>query len=274
MEFLFDLDDPLQCLEHIYQFLSPMVVAFHPKKSAGRTGPCFGSGLLLSYRGEKFIVTSEAVLSAACVNHGQNVVASNGAQQWPLLQLRCASPQHLDLAAIHLPADWLARHPVANCFELDHGTLPDPMASAFTLLLGYPVSNGRPAGQLNSAIGVVSRPYSSNTRRNQVAQPLFVEFDSRDILSRCRLDKSTLQAFYQLGGAPAISLYHSFQQDSNRLTAYLQGVVVEWDHARIGATVTSSALLSGFLDSFLLRLRQDGKAAPPELAELLARFRH
>ncbi|AXE32310.1 hypothetical protein DK842_21775 [Chromobacterium phragmitis] len=274
MEFLFDLDDPLQCLEHIYQHLSPLVVAFHPKKSAGRTGPCFGSGLLLGYRGEKFIVTTEAVLSTACVNHGQNVVACIGKTQWPLRQLRCASPQHLDLAALHLPADWLRRYPVERCFELDHGALPDPMASAFTLLLGYPVSNGRPAGPLNSTIGVVSRPYLSHTRRNQVAQPLFLEFDSRDILSRCRLDKSTLQAFYQLNGAPAISLYHSFQEDSNRLTAYLQGVVVEWDHARIGATATSTAQLNSFLDGFLQRLQQDGEAVQPELAALLARFRH
>ncbi|MBX9266589.1 hypothetical protein [Chromobacterium violaceum] len=274
MEFLFDLDDPLQCLEHIYQYLNPLVVSFHPKKSAGRTGPCFGNGLLLGYRGEKFIVTTEAILSAICVNHGQNVMACSGQSQLPLAQLRCASPQHLDLAAFHLPADWLARHPVERCFELDYGALPDPMASAFTLLLGHPISNGRPAGQLNAPIGVVSRPYQSHVHRNQVVQPLFVEFDSRDILSRSRLDKSTLQAFYQLGGAPAISLYHSFQQDCNRLTAYLQGLVVEWDHARIGATATSTELLPGFLDNFLQRLRQDGEDQAPELAELLARLRH
>ncbi|AUH50527.1 hypothetical protein CXB49_06765 [Chromobacterium sp. ATCC 53434] len=273
MEFLFDLDDPLQCLEQIYQRLNPMVVSLHPKKTGGKTGPCLGSGLLLEYRGETFIVTAEAALSEICVTHRQKAVACADGRQWPLQDLACASPQHLDIAAIHLPEAWLARHPVAHRFELGRAGPPDPLSSAFTLLLGYPALGPRPAPPLPAGIGIVSRAYRGDSRRSQAMQPLFVEFDSRDILSRARLDKPGLLDYYHLRGAPAISLYHSFQQDSNRLTAYLQGLVCEWDHAGVGAVASSAAQLPGFLDGFLQQLRQGQRHVQGDVATLLARFR-
>ncbi|OBU84816.1 hypothetical protein [Chromobacterium subtsugae] len=273
MEFLFDLDDPLQCLEQIYQQLSPMVVAFQPQQPGAKPGRCFGSGLLLDYRGEKFIVTAEAVLAEACVAHGQQVLACVDKLQLPLQDLACASPQHMDIAAIHLPQPWLERHAPPHGFALDHGGAPDPLASAFTLLLGHPVRGPKPASQLNSHIGIVSRAYRGDSRRSQVIHPLFVEFDSRDILSRAKLDKAGLQEYYQLCGAPAISLYHSFQDDSNRLTAYLQGVVVEWDRDGIGATASSAALLPGFLDNFLQQLRRGDAHGRAEVASLLEKYR-
>ncbi|OHX11495.1 hypothetical protein [Chromobacterium sphagni] len=273
MEFLFDLDDPLQCLEQIYQQLSPMVVALHPQKHSAKAGPCFGSGLLLSYRGERFIVTAEAVLAEACVAHGQQVLACSGELRLPLQGLACASPQHMDIAAIHLPAPLMARHPLEHCFEMGFGGTPDPLASAFTLLLGYPVRGPKPANLLNDIIGLVSRAYRSDNRRSQVIHPLFVEFDSRDILSRSKLDKPGLLERYRLCGAPAVSLYHSFQDDSNRLTAYLQGVVIEWDRAGIGATASSTSLLPGFLDNFLQQLQRGDCHGHPAVAELLEKYR-
>ncbi|WP_199152670.1 hypothetical protein [Chromobacterium sp. ASV23] len=273
MEFQFDLDDPLQCLERIYLQLNPMVVAFRPLMNGGLFGPVFGSGLLLSYRDETFIITSEAVLAEICVAYNQQAWACSERLKWPLRELCCACSPHMEIGAIHMPMEWLDKQPQPSCFELSGVGWADPMASAFTLLLGYPVPSRSPSSDPDSAIGIVSRAYPNGNRDCETLHPLFVEFDSRDILSRHPLDKATLQHHYQLGGTPAISLYHSFRDDSNRLTAYLQGIVTEWDSAGIGAVTTSTMLLNGFLDNYLQQLQQGAKRAKDNVASLLARFR-
>ncbi|UTH73382.1 hypothetical protein [Chromobacterium sp. IIBBL 290-4] len=274
MEFLFDLEDPLQCLERIYLQLSPLVVSLHPERPDGKCGPCFGNGMLLKYRDECFLITTEAVLSQYSIQHRQQAFAMQGKRRLPLYGLPYAAAQHMEAAAIHLPADWLAKHPLQNCFELSAGPTPDPLASAFTLLLGMPVIGPRPACAPSGPIGIVSRAYRCHTRGSQVVQPWHVEFDSQDIISRSHLDKHTLLTRYQMPGAPAISLYHSFKQDGNRLTAYMQGLVMEWDHNGAGAVLCGAISLTVFLDSFLQRLRQGEPSVPELLAELLNRHFH
>ncbi|POZ63417.1 hypothetical protein [Chromobacterium alticapitis] len=273
MEFQFDLNEPLQCLEQIYLQLSPMVVAFRPIASGGLFGPAFGSGLMLAYRGEAFIITTESVLTEICVAYRQQAWACSAGQSWPLRDLGYASSQLMDIGAIHLPADWLGRQPMPLCFDLGPAGWPDPLASAFTLLLGHPVPSRQPAAEPDAAIGVVARAYRNGRCDCDTMHPLFVEFDSRDILSSHPLDKAILQHNYQLCGTPAIGLYHSLRQDSNRLTATLQGFVTEWDRAGIGAVAASALLLHDFLDNFLRQMRQGASHVQGDMADLLARFR-
>ncbi|QEL55694.1 hypothetical protein [Chromobacterium paludis] len=272
MEFQFNLEDPLQCLERIYQQLNPMVAAFRPMSTGGLFGPAFGSGLFVSYHGEVFIITSEAVLSELSVAYPQQAWACADGHNWPLRDLDCACSQHMEIGAIHLPAAWLDRQAQPHCFELAGGWA-DPLAAAFTLLLGYPVPSRQPMIEIESCIGLISRAYRGHIRGCSTLNPLFLEFDGNDILCRRRLEKTTLQHNYQLWGTPAITLHHDYQQGSNRLTAYLQGIVTEWDSAGIGAVATSTMLLCGFLDNLLRQLRQGKRPPPDDMAALLGRMR-